>query len=60
MLNMEATARTLSLPGGPARSGRRIADTTLIAPDDFAPAGVPVHGDVYRLGAHGVAIFEQD
>jgi hypothetical protein len=37
---------------------RRIADTTMAAPDDVTPAGVPMLGAQYRLLPHGVAIFE--
>ena len=40
------------------RNWRRIADTTLVAPDDVVPAGVAVPGSDYRLGPHGIAIFE--
>jgi hypothetical protein len=40
------------------RAWRRIADTTMTAPDDFVPAGVPVRVQQYRLPPHGIAIFE--
>jgi len=58
MINMASTVRNLPLPEAAVRNWRRIADTTLIAPDDIAPAGLAVAGTFYRLGAHGVAIFE--
>jgi glycogen operon protein len=59
MINMAPTVRNLPLPDAVARNWRRIADTTLVAPDDIVPAGVPVPGKVYRLGPHGIAIFEE-
>jgi len=58
MINMASTARSLSLPDAAVRNWRRLADTTLVAPDDVVPAGVPVPGDQYRLGPHGIAVFE--
>jgi glycogen operon protein len=58
MINMASTARSLPLPLIAERSWRRIADTTLVPPDDVVPHGVPVDGASYRLGSHGVAIFE--
>ncbi|HWN38819.1 MAG TPA: glycogen debranching protein GlgX [Gammaproteobacteria bacterium] len=58
MINMAPTARTLPLPDPVARNWRRIADTTLIAPDDVVPAGVAVTGSHYVLAPHGIAIFE--
>jgi glycogen operon protein len=58
MINMATTVRNLPLPDAPARSWRRIADTTLVAPDDIVPVGVAVTGSHYRLGPHGIAIFE--
>ena len=58
MINMESTQRVLPLPQVIPLQWRRIADTTLIAPDDVTPAGVPLLGAQYRLGPHGVAIFE--
>jgi isoamylase len=58
MINMAPTARTLPLPDPVARNWRRIADTTLVAPDDVVPAGIAVKGSHYVLGPHGVAIFE--
>jgi glycogen operon protein len=58
MINMESTARTLPLPDAAVRNWRRFADTTLVAPDDVVPAGARVVGDQYRLGPHGIAIFE--
>jgi hypothetical protein len=58
MINMEGTARTLPLPDTAARNWRRFADTTLVAPDDVMPAGVLARDDHYRLGPHGIAIFE--
>ena len=60
MINMASTARNLPLPDAAARHWRRFADTTLLAPDDVAPAGVAVHGTHYRLGPHGIAIFEDN
>jgi hypothetical protein len=33
-------------------------DTTLAAPDDVSPNGVPVRRAQYRLPGHGLAIFE--
>jgi isoamylase len=57
IINMAATARVFPLPDAAARHWRRIADTTLVAPDDVVPAGVAVDGH-YRLGPHGIAIFE--
>ena len=59
MINMETTVRNLPLPGAAERSWRRIADTTLTAPDDIVPKGVQVPGRFYRLGPHGIAIFEE-
>ena len=49
-----------TLPDAAARHWRRFADTTLLAPDDVAPAGMAVHGTHYRLGPHGIAIFEDN
>jgi glycogen operon protein len=60
MINMASVQRTLPLPGGAERNWRRIADTTLVPPDDIAPAGIPVPDMFYALAAHGVAIFEED
>jgi isoamylase len=58
MINMAAGVRKLPLPDVVERSWRRIADTTLLAPDDIVPAGVPVRESHYLLGPHGMAIFE--
>jgi glycogen operon protein len=58
MINMAPTVRNLPLPDAAVRGWRRIADTTLAAPDDIVPAGVPLLGKLYRLGSHGIAIFE--
>jgi isoamylase len=58
MINMASTARSLPLPDAATRNWRRVADTTLVAPDDVVPAGARVPGDHYRLGPHGIAIFE--
>jgi glycogen operon protein len=58
MINMAATPRALPLPPALPREWRRIADTTLPAPDDVTPAGVPILGPRYRLPGQGVAIFE--
>ena len=60
MINMASTVRNLPLPDAAIRNWRRFADTTRVAPDDVVPAGVPVPGDLYRLGPHGIAIFEDD
>jgi glycogen operon protein len=59
MLNMASTVRNLPLPDPTVRNWRLIVDTTLVAPDDIVPAGVPVRGAFYPLGPNGVAIFEQ-
>jgi isoamylase len=59
MINMASTVRNLPLPRAAEHDWLRIADTTLVAPDDIVPAGVAVRGDFYRLGPHGIAIFEQ-
>ncbi len=58
MINMTSTMRSLPLPEPAMRSWRRIVDTTLIAPDDVVPAGVVIAEERYRLGPHGVAVFE--
>jgi glycogen operon protein len=58
MINMAATPRLLPLPPVLPSAWRRIADTTMAAPDDVTPAGVPMLGAQYRLLPHGVAIFE--
>jgi glycogen operon protein len=58
MINMSATQRVLSLPPALPRAWRRVADTTVPAPEDVVPAGVPVRGQQYRLPPHGIAIFE--
>ena len=58
MINMARTERRLPLPDPVSRSWRRVADTTLLAPDDVVPAGVPVPGSHYVLGPHGIAVFE--
>jgi len=58
MINMAATQRLLPLPAVLPRTWRRIADTTMAAPDDVVPAGVPLLGLQYRLPPHGIAIFE--
>ena len=58
MINMSGTQRVLTLPPVLPRAWRRIADTTMTAPDDVAPTGVPVLGQQYRLPPHGIAIFE--
>jgi glycogen operon protein len=59
MINMASTVRCLPLPGAAEHDWLRIADTTLVAPDDIVPAGIAVRGKFYRLGPHGIAIFEQ-
>jgi glycogen operon protein len=58
MINMASTGRSLPLPQIATRGWRRIFDTTLVAPDDVVPAGVPVLTPLYRLGPHGIAVFE--
>jgi glycogen operon protein len=58
MINMAPTPRQLPLPEAAERSWRRIADTTLVAPDDVVPAGAAVAGGAYRLGSYGIAVFE--
>ncbi len=58
MINMAGMPRVLTLPPVLPRAWRRIADTTITAPDDVAPAGVPMLGPQYRLPPHGIAIFE--
>jgi len=58
MINMASTQRALPLPQALPLQWRRIADTTLTAPEDVTPAGVPMLGAQYRLGPHGIAIFE--
>ena len=58
MINMGKSPCTLPLPPALPRDWRRLADTTLLAPDDVTPAGVPVLDAQYRLPGHGVAIFE--
>jgi hypothetical protein len=55
---MASTARSLPLPPVQPLEWRRVADTTLVAPDDITPAGEPVGGARYRLGPHGLAVFE--
>jgi isoamylase len=58
MINMASTPRVLPLPDAAKIRWRRVADTTLPAPDDIVPAGVPVAAAHYRLAPHGVAVFE--
>jgi glycogen operon protein len=58
MINMASTVRILPLPDVAVRQWRRVADTTLVAPDDVTPAGVPVRSAHYALGPHGLAVFE--
>ena len=58
MINMASTARSLPLPDAATRNWRRVVDTTLVEPGDVIPAGAVVPGSRYRLGAHGVAVFE--
>ncbi len=58
MINMAPTVRLLPLPPAPPQGWRRIVDTTLVAPDDLVPAGVPALAPYYRLGPHGIAVFE--
>jgi isoamylase len=58
MINMASTLRMLPLPRVMPRQWRRLADTTLTAPEDVTPAGVPMLGAQYRLLPHGIAVFE--
>jgi isoamylase len=58
MINMAPTVRLLPLPEVASHAWRRIVDTTLAAPDDIVSAGVPVLTPLYRLGPHGIAVFE--
>ena len=58
MINMASTGRLLQLPQVATREWRRIVDTTLIAPEDVVPAGLPVMERHYWLGPHGIAVFE--
>jgi isoamylase len=58
MINMAPTVRLLPLPQIAKRAWRRIVDTTLLAPDDVVPAGLAVLAPLYRLGPHGIAVFE--
>jgi isoamylase len=59
MINMATTMRDLPLPDVAVRNWRRIVDTTLTAPDDVLPKGVRTAARSYRLGPHGIAIFEE-
>jgi glycogen operon protein len=58
MINMASTQRTLPLPRVVPLQWHRLADTTLTAPEDATPAGLALMGAQYRLGPHGIAIFE--
>jgi glycogen operon protein len=58
LINMSKVAKILPLPRVAPLQWRRVADTTLPAPDDFNPAGTVVPGAQYRLPPHGIAIFE--
>jgi glycogen operon protein len=58
MINLASTVRALPLPQILPGQWHRIADTTLVAPDDITPAGATALGSQYRLGPHGIAIFE--
>jgi glycogen operon protein len=58
MINMASTGRLLQLPEVATRAWRRIADTTLAAPEDVVPEGEPVVDRHYWLGPHGIAVFE--
>jgi isoamylase len=58
MINMASTVRMLPLPRIPQREWRRIVDTTLVAPDDVVPGGLIALAPYYRLGPHGIAVFE--
>ena len=59
MINMASTVCILPLPDVRVRQWRRVADTTLEAPDDITPTGVPVRGPYYTLNSHGIAVFEE-
>jgi isoamylase len=59
MINMATTVRDLPLPDVAVRNWRRLVDTTLTAPDDVVPRGVRTAARSYRLGPHGIAIFEE-
>jgi len=59
MINMAATVCILPLPDVAVRQWRRVADTTLEAPDDITPSGVPARGPYYTLNAQGIAVFEE-
>ncbi len=58
MMNMSGEAKSLPLPERRHYKWRRIADTTLVPPDDVTPTGAPVRSSEYLLPALGVAIFE--
>jgi glycogen operon protein len=58
LINMTEEQKSLRLPQVAPRIWRRVADTTLTAPADVTPAGVPQLGALYRLAARGIAIFE--
>jgi glycogen operon protein len=57
-INMSPAARSLPLPHITPKEWRRVVDTTLVAPNDVTPDGVPVVGALYRLPSLGIAIFE--
>jgi isoamylase len=58
LINMSKAVKALPLPRVAPLQWRRVADTTLLAPDDINPAGVPASGVQYRLQPHGIAILE--
>lgn len=58
LINMAKMPKVLPLPRVAPLQWRRIVDTTLAAPDDVTPAGVPVNGLQYRLAPHGIAVLE--
>jgi isoamylase len=58
LMNMSKTPQVLPLPRIAPRQWQRVADTTLVPPEDATPGGEPVPGAQYRLPPHGVAIFE--
>jgi isoamylase len=58
MINMARSGKLLPLPDVTTREWRRIVDTTLPAPEDVVPEGLPVMEPNYWLGPHGVAVFE--
>ena len=58
MINMGRTQKNLPLPRVAPLEWRRVADTTLLAPEDITPAGEAQLGARYVLLPHGIAVFE--